>query len=117
VLKLYSFFLAVLLSCQLTLTVAAYGSMATAIEVHQVFSQNQEIDHHHHDGSFATHFDHANGETAHQHVTDGFQAFALLAEVDSLSNISSSSVLIAFNSIQPLTIFLDGLLRPPRVLV
>ncbi|MFY9136458.1 hypothetical protein [Zwartia sp.] len=112
----FSTFVAILLSCQLSLATAFESFNYASNEVHQAFSHDQSIDHHHHD-AFATHFDHGGGDAAHQHVTDHFQSSALVPDSDALPPTSIVELLIAFNPQEPPSVFLDGLLRPPRKLV
>lgn len=112
----FSTFVAILLSCQLSLAAAFESFNYASNEVHQVFSHDQSIDHHHHD-SFATHFEHSGGDAAHQHITDHFQFSALVSDSEVIPPLSIVESLIAFNPQEPPSVFLDGLLRPPRVLV
>lgn len=111
--RLSSFVVALLLSCQLSFAAAVESFSVVANEIHQIFSHDQAIDHHHHD-DFATYVDHANADPAHQHVTDGFQSPALLTSSVLHSVALTASTTIAFNPPEPPAIFLDGLLRPPR---
>jgi hypothetical protein len=107
---------AILLSCQLSLASVFESFNYASSEVHQAFSHDQSIDHHHHD-SFAIHFDHSGGDAAHQHVTDHFQSSALIPDADAILPASILELLTAFNPQEPSSVFLDGLLRPPRKLV
>jgi len=108
-----SLLLAIFLSCQLSFAAAFTSFSIAANEVHQAFSHDQAIDHHHHD-SFVTHVDHPNSEPAHQHGSDSFPTSALITSNDFLPVNQVTSDLIAFSPKQPLAVFLDGLLRPPR---
>lgn len=111
--RLSSFVVAVLLSCQLSFA-AAYESFNTAAnEVHQALSHEHAIDHHHHD-AFVTHLDLSNIDSAHQHSTDSFQSSALLASIDLVTTPDTAVSKTVFNPHKLTTVFLDGLLRPPR---
>jgi len=112
----FPIFVAILLSCQLSLATAFESLNYASNEVHQAFSHDQFIDHHHHD-ALATHFDHSGSDAAHQHVTDHFQSSALVPDSGALPATSIFESLIAFNPQEPSSVILDGLLRPPRKLV
>jgi len=111
--RLSSFVVALLLSCQLSFAAAVESFSVVANEVHQIFSHDQAIDHHHHD-DFVTHVDHASADPTHQHVTDSFQSPALLTSSVFHSVALTASPQSAFNPQEPPAIFLDGFLRPPR---
>lgn len=114
--RFFFLIVAIFLSCQLSLASALEGFNFVSNEVHQAFSHDQSIDHHHHD-AFETHFDHSGGDLAHQHVFDNFQSSALVSN----SAVFSATVVVesrvTFNPQEPPSVFLDGLLRPPRRLV
>lgn len=103
------------LSCQLSLASALEGFNSASNEVHLAFSHDQSVDHHHHD-AFATHFDHSGGDVAHQHVSDNFQSSALVSNSAVLSATAVVESRVTFNPQAPPSVFLDGLLRPPRTL-
>lgn len=111
--RLSSFVVALLLSCQLSFAAAFESFNVASNEVHQALSHEQAIDHHHHD-AFLTHLDHSNADPAHQHVTDSFQASALLGSSGDLTVVMASCALSSAPPQEPLSVFLDGLLRPPR---
>lgn len=114
--KLKSFFVALLLSSQLSFAVAVESFSVAANEVHQAFSHTQAIEHHHHD-AFETHVSHGTTDPAHQHVTDTFQSSALLPDTELFAIVVMVKVLIAPLPQAPPSVFLDGLLRPPRATV
>jgi hypothetical protein len=114
--KLKSFFVALLLSSQLSFAVAVESFSVAANEVHHVFSHKQAIEHHHHD-AVETHIDHGTADTSHQHVTDTFQSSALLPHTELFAIVMVVKVLIAPYPQAPPSVFLDGLLRPPRATV
>jgi hypothetical protein len=114
--RLKSLFIALLLSSQLSFA-GAFESFNVAVnEVHQVFSHNQAIEHHHHD-AFETHIDHGSTDSTHQHVTDTFQSSALLPHTALFPIVMMVKVLIAPPPQAPPSVFLDGFLRPPRATV
>jgi hypothetical protein len=114
--RLKSFFIALLLSTQLSFAVAVESFSVAINEVHQVFSHKQAIEHHHHD-AFETHIDHGSADSTHQHVTDTFQSSALRPHTELFAIVMMVKVLIAPPSQAPPSVFLDGLLRPPRAKV
>jgi hypothetical protein len=111
--RLNSLFVALLLSCQLSFAAAYESFNVAANEVHQVFSHDHAIDHHHHD-AFSAHFDHASVDPAHQHLHDNAQTSALLPVVDAFLVPPISNASLVFYPNAPPFVFLDGLLRPPR---
>ena len=113
--RIFSLCVAIFISCQLSLAAAFESFNYASDEIHQAFSHDQSIDHHH--DAFATHFDHSGGDVTHQHVTDHFQSSALVPDSDAIPPTSIVESLIAFNPQEPPSVFLDGLLRPPRKLV
>jgi hypothetical protein len=113
---LKSFFVALLLSSQLSFAVAVESFSVAANEVHQFFSHQQAIAHHHHD-AFETHIDHGTADPTHQHVTDTFQSSALLPHTELFAIVVMVKVLIAPPPQAPPSVFLDGLLRPPRATI
>jgi len=114
--NLCGFFVALILSCQLSVATAFERHNVAASKVHQAFSHDLTIAHHHHD-AFSTLVDTNFSETAHHHVTDNFPSSALLPDFGQLSVISSIKSITTFNPRLPPTVFLDGLLRPPRTTV
>jgi hypothetical protein len=114
--KLHSFFVALLLSSQLSFA-GAFESFSVAVnEVHQVFSHQQAIAHHHHD-AFETHIEHGTADSSHQHVVDTFQSSALLPHTELFAIVRMVKVLIASPPQAPPSVFLDRLLRPPRATI
>jgi hypothetical protein len=114
--RLQSLFVALLLSSQLSCA-GAFESFSVAVnEIHQVFSHKQAIAHHHHD-AFETHIDHGTADSSHQHVTDTFQSSALLSHNELFVIAMMVKVLIAPPPQAPPSVFLDGLLRPPRATI
>jgi hypothetical protein len=110
------FVVALILSCQLSFTAAIESFSVAANEVHQVLSHQQTVDHHHRD-AFATPSDQVNSDSTHQHATDSFQSPDLLMSIGLLSAATTASVQAAFHHQKPPSVFLDGLLRPPRLRV
>ena len=114
--SLSSFVIALLLSCQLTFTAAVESFSVAANEVHQVFSHDQSIGHHHHD-AFAAQADYEATDPAHQHVSDNSQSSALLPHIECFLSTITAEVLITSHPKELPSIFLDTLLRPPRASV
>jgi uncharacterized surface anchored protein len=113
--KLRIFVLTILLSCQLSVVAAVEQFTIASNEVHQNFSHDQVIDHHHHD-AFAVHFDKNSSNSDHQHTTDNFQNSALLTHFELLTINLAKNVHVTFNPQEPSSTVLDGLLRPPQLL-
>ena len=111
-----SFLFAIILSCQMTLVSAVETFTVASDEVHQALSHEQVVDHHHHD-AFSTHVDHYNGENGHQHITDNFQFSALASAPNSFIFLAKTRALRASHPKEPSSVYLDGLLRPPRTTV
>lgn len=111
-----SFIVAIILSCQMTLVSAVEIFTVASDEIHQVLSHEQVVDHHHHD-AFSTHADHHNGENGHQHTSDNFQTSALTSDLNAFSFLARTEALRAPHPKEPSSVYLDGLLRPPRTTV
>lgn len=111
--RLSSIVVALLLSCQLSFAAALESFQVASNEIHQALSHEQAIEHHHHD-AFVTHLDHSNTDPAHQHATDNFQSSALLDSSGDLTIVMASCALSSFHLQKSPSVFLDGLLRPPR---
>ena len=110
------FLIAIILSCQMTLVSAVGTFIVTTDEIHQSLSHERVLGHHHHD-AFSTHVDHHNGEAGHQHTSDHFQTLALSANSYPLALLAISEALGTSPFTEPSSVYLDGLLRPPRVTV
>jgi len=74
------------------------------------------LDHHHHD-DFSAHFDHEDGAGTHVHVVDTFQSFGMVQENTSNLKPFGSQTQQALSLVCPPYIFLEGLLRPPQLLL
>jgi hypothetical protein len=112
--RLSSLFVALLLSCQLSFAAAFESFNVAANEVHQVFSHDHFVDHHHLD-AFSADLDHLNGDHAHQHFNDNLQTSALLPFVGAFLAPPNANVPLVSHPNEPPIVFLDGLLRPPRL--
>jgi hypothetical protein len=88
--------------------VAAKGEQIAHMTVHQ-----HERDHHHHDDE-SLHLSSDADSEPHFHADDGFQPTGLsVTAVGAVFNAPSDTVPAA-KLVQPRSVFLDGLLRPPR---
>lgn len=114
--KLRSFIIAIILSCQMTLVSAVEIFTVASDEIHQALSHEQVIDHHHHD-AFSTHVDHHNGENGHQHTSDNFQTSALASDLNPFTFLVRTEALRALHPKEPSSVYLEGLLRPPRITI
>ncbi|MDN3988874.1 hypothetical protein [Zwartia vadi] len=113
--KLISFVLIVLLSCQLGLS-AVGGAMNDSIDqIHQVFSHDRALEHHHHQ-DHSVHFEIDTSELSHQHLQDNFDPSNLTDRFQLLDAVLVERTIRYANSQMHPDIFLDGLLRPPRAL-
>jgi hypothetical protein len=90
--------------------VAAHGDLHVAT-AHQL-----ALDHHHHD-DFSSHFDHDDGAGAHVHVVDSFQSFGLVQENTSNLKLFGGHKQPVLLIARPPEIFIEGLLRPPQMLL
>jgi hypothetical protein len=107
--------LIVLLSCQLGLS-AVGGSMNDSVDqIHQVFSHDRALEHHHHQDHSA-HFEIDTSELSHQHLQDNFHPSNLTDRFQLLDAVLMARTIRYANSQMHPDIFLDGLLRPPRAL-
>jgi len=95
------------------LAAAVESFTLAADEVHQAFSHDQVIDHHHHD-AFTAQYESMVGEPAHHHASDNFQTSGLVPHFNFISVTTASKALTTLNPQDSPSVFLDGLLRPPR---
>ncbi|MDO9025919.1 hypothetical protein [Zwartia sp.] len=111
--KIKTFTLLILLSCQLAFASVAMSFSSSQNAIHQLYSHDLNIDHHHHD-AFSMHLEESNGEAKHQHATDA-SLTADLAPLASTMIAKPEKQRIAIgNQLVPPDIFLEGPLRPPR---
>lgn len=103
--------------CSQVLFASIAGAGATAHDDLHVATVHQlAVDHHHHD-DFSSHFDHDDGSGAHVHVVDSFQSFGLAHEQPSAWNLVGSQKQPGLSIAKPPVVFLEGLLRPPQMLL
>ena len=72
---------------------------------------------HHHDDAFLSHFDHDDESGLHVHVADNVQSLALVAENVSSAGFHGRDAQLSLRADQPRAVFLEGLLRPPQLLL
>jgi hypothetical protein len=87
--------------------VAMKGEQIAHMTVHQ-----QERDHHHHDDA-SLHLSSDADSESHSHADDGFQPTGLSVAAASAVFTAPSDTVPAAKLVQPRSVFLDGLLRPP----
>ena len=103
--------------CSQVLFVSVAGAGVAAYDdLHVATAHQLALDHHHHD-DFSSHFDHDDGAGTHAHTVDSFQSFGLVQENRSdlkpFGGQKQPVLLIA----RPPDIVLEGLLRPPQMLL
>ena len=108
---------ALLFLCSQVLFVSVVGiGVATHDDLHVATAHQLAMDHHHHD-DFSSHFDHDDGADAHVHVVDSFQPFGFIQENTSDLKLFGSQTQQVLQLVCPPDIFLEGLLRPPQLLL
>ncbi len=96
------------LSLLVPFSVSTQVEQLTHLSVHQ-----QQVDHHHHDDA-SLHLASDSDGTVHTHVDHGFQSGGLCSTAVEVAFVVLSSAVPAMPVAEPQTVFLDGLLRPPR---
>ncbi|MEN9794428.1 MAG: hypothetical protein RJA17_968 [Pseudomonadota bacterium] len=103
--------------CSQVIFVSVAGAgVAAHDDLHVATAHQLALDHHHHD-DFSSHFDHDDGAGAHVHAVDSFQSFGLVQENTSGLQPFGGQKQLALLSARPSDIFLEGLLRPPQLLL
>jgi hypothetical protein len=103
--------------CAQVLFVSVVGiGVAAQDDLHVATAHQLALDHHHHD-DFSSHFDHDDGAGAHVHVVDSFQPFGLIQENTADLKPFGSQTRQFLSLVCPPDIFLEGLLRPPQLLL
>jgi hypothetical protein len=109
-------FVLVLVCLQLVIGSAAGLGVSAHNTLHVATAHELMLDHHHHD-DFAVHVGHDDAAGTHAHSGDSFQSVGLLdgegAKLNGFASHKQPVLLIA----QPPDIFLEGLLRPPQILL
>ena len=98
-----------------------FGSIAgtgisTQDDLHVATAHQAAVDHHHHN-DFSSHFDHDDGPGTHVHAVDSFQSVGLIQDDAARLRLVGSQGKPVVLSSRPPDIFLEGLLRPPQILL
>jgi hypothetical protein len=110
-------FVTVALVCLQMLFVSVAGAgISASNDLHVATSHEQVINHHHHD-AFSSHSDHSDSSEVHHHTGDSLQSIALVPEMLDPIHITDSEARQRLSLDPPLDIFLDGLLRPPQMIL
>lgn len=103
--------------CSQVLFVSVAGAgVAANDDLHVATAHQLALDHHHHD-DFSSHVDHDDGSGTHVHVVDTFQSFGLVQENTADLKPFGSQTQQVLSLVCPSDIFLEGLLRPPQLLL
>ena len=103
--------------CSQVLFVSVAGaSVAAQDDLHVATAHQLALDHHHHD-DFSAHFDHEDGAGTHVHVVDTFQSFGMIQENTADLKPFGRQTEQVLSLVCPPDIFLEGLLRPPQLLL
>lgn len=113
--KVMSFLMAILLSCQPSLSAASSVMGESQGQIHTIFSHDRAFEHHHHQDSSA-HFESGMTEGSHQHIQDNSQTSDLVSHFAMPSVVQVNKIITILVLQIYLDIFLEGLSRPPRVL-
>ena len=109
--------LARLFLCSQILFVSVAGAgLAAHDDLHVATAHQVALDHHHHD-DFSAHFDHDDGAGTHTHAIDSFQSVGMVQENTSNLKPFGSQTQQVLSLVRPPDIFLEGLLRPPQLLL
>jgi hypothetical protein len=73
----------------------------------------QAVDHHHHDDS-SLHLDDSAGSPNHYHISEAMQPVGLLPVAINYPNRFPSAIPPSVGACAVVSVFLDGLLRPPQ---
>ncbi|MEY3952597.1 MAG: hypothetical protein RL320_1399 [Pseudomonadota bacterium] len=85
-------------------------------ELHVAMAHQLAQEQHHHD-DFSSDFDHGDESVTHVHVTDTFQSFGMVQESTADLKPVGSQTQPVLSLVCPPDIFLEGLLRPPQLLL
>ena len=105
-----------LLYLQLLFVSVAGAVVATHDDLHVATVHQLALEHHHHD-DFSSHFDHDDGSNSHVHAVDSFLSVGLVAQNPSAFDLLGGQKQPVLLISRPSDIFLEGLLRPPQILL
>ena len=112
--KMLGLLIALLIGCQLILTAAGGVAHDAHDSIHTIFSHDRKLEHHH--NNLSAHFELTGSELNHQHIEDNFHPSALVADRDTPETLLMRKTYWTSTSETHPNAYLDGFLRPPRII-
>jgi len=109
--------IALLMILQLAFIAVVGNVIDTVNGIHEVPTNSAEPSTSHHHHLTVIHFDHELSEFSHQHSSDNLQPIGLALTHSDINLPNNKSSFLAVDATDVHDIYLEGLLRPPRLLL